>query len=427
MLLRNFWEWLRGPRDRFNLEQRLINAVGLLSVCTLFIFVVYNAFVVVLPKLALITAATVLLQLFFFYLSRFRGNFDVARYGFTFCSYIFLAVNYYYSSGIDGPVLFSFFVTLIIILVINEKQHYLYWLLHCSIVVGLLFYEYQYGVVNTYNSSAERSFDIACIFCIMLSLAFVLIKLVLKSYKKERALAHKRAEELATLHQENTRLFSIISHDLRTPLNNIKGYLEMLNSQLLTESDRTMLEVQLLELTNGTSDFLSNLLSWSKSQLEGTKVQLVDVALDNLLESVLSTITPLADKKKLILKKELSANYFVADTEMIKMVLRNILSNAVKYSDLGGKIIIKSKEHNGRMILSIQDFGVGIAPDKEISIFSSQVSSSLGTMKEPGVGLGLVLCADFVKLQHGKIWFDSETNKGTTFYLSFPVQLSLSI
>ncbi|SOD12824.1 sensor histidine kinase [Pedobacter xixiisoli] len=424
MLLGNFWEWLRGPRDKFNLEERLINAVGLLSVCTLFIFVVYNMFVVVLPELALVTALTVVLQFVFFYASRFRRNFNVARFGFTFCSYIFLAVNYYYSSGIDGPVLFSFFVTLIIILVINEKQHYLYWLLHCGVVVSLLFYEYRYGVVNTYNSAAERSFDIACIFCIMLSLAFVLIKLVLKSYNRERFLANQRAEELAIVHQENTRLFSIISHDLRTPLNNIKGYLELLNSQLLTESDRSMLEVQLLELTNGTSDFLTNLLSWSKSQLDGTKVQLVNANLDQLLDAVLATINPLAIKKNLVIKKELKVNQFVADTEMTKMVLRNLLSNAVKYSKMGGEIMIKSEELNGRLILSVRDFGVGIATEKEISIFTSQVSSSLGTMEEPGVGLGLVLCADFVKLQKGKIWFNSEINQGTTFYLSFPTVIS---
>lgn len=421
MLLGNFWEWLRGPRDRFNLKERLINAIGILSACTLLIFILYNLFVVVLPELALGTAITLVLQLLLFYASRFRRNFNLARYGFTFCSYVFLAINYYYSSGIDGPVLFSFFVTLIIILVINEKKHYLYWLLHCGVVVGLLFYEYHYGVVNTYHSAAERSFDIACIFCIMLLLAFVLIKLVLKSYNRERILANQRAEELAILHQENTRLFSLISHDLRTPLNNIKGYLELLNSQMLTESDRSMLEVQLLELTNGTSDFLTNLLSWSKSQLDGTKVLLVDVNMESLLESVLTTIIPLAVKKNLIIKRDIVAKQFVADTEMTKMVLRNLLSNAVKYSKMGGEIIIKSEELNNRFILSIQDFGVGISAEKEISIFTSQVSSSLGTMKEPGVGLGLVLCADFVKLQNGEIWFDTQANQGTTFYLSFPV------
>ncbi|RZL44525.1 MAG: HAMP domain-containing histidine kinase, partial [Pedobacter sp.] len=357
MLLINFWEWLRGPRDRFSLEERLINAVGILSVSTLFIFVVYNIFVVVLLELALATAITVFLQLLFFYASRFRGNFRLARYGFTFCSYVFLAVNYYYSSGINGPVLFSFFVTLIIILVINEKKHFLYWVLHCATVIGLLSYEYHYGIVNIYTSSAERSFDIACIFCIMLSLAFVLIKLVLKSYNRERNLANKREQELVLLHQENKRLFSIISHDLRTPLNNIIGYLELLNSQMLTENDRNMLEVQLLELTNGTSDFLTNLLSWSKSQLDGTKVQLTVVQLDKLIETVMPTINPLAVKKELRFTTDFSVNQFVADTEMIKMVLRNLLSNAIKYSKIGGEIIMQSKELNGEFILSIADFG----------------------------------------------------------------------
>lgn len=424
MLLRNLWEWSKGSRDQFKLEERLTNAVGILSACTLFVFIIYNLIVVVLPGLALATTITLFIQLFLFYQSRFKKRFKLARIGFTVFSYVFLAINYYLGSGINGPVLFGFFVILIIILVINKKHHYLYLLLHCAVVVGLFFYEYTYGVVDVYSNQLERFLDVACICCIMLSLTFVLIKLVLKSFNRERSLANERAEELAILHQENTRLFSIISHDLRTPLNHIKGYLELLNSKLLTADDRDMLEVQLLELTNGTSDFLTNLLSWSKSQLEGTKVQLVNVDVVSLTESVLPTIIPLALKKNITIKKEFLTNQFVADTEMIKMVLRNLLSNAVKYSELGGEIIIKSKELNGRMVLSIKDFGVGIPAEKEISIFTSQVSSSLGTMKEPGVGLGLVLCADFVKLQNGKIWFDSEANQGSTFYLSFPIQSS---
>lgn len=422
MLLRNLWEWLRGPRDRFNLEERLINSVGILSACTLCIFIAYNLFVVVLPELALATAITLFLQLFLFYQSRFCNRFKLAKHGFTLCSYIFLVINYYYSSGVNGPVLFSFFVILIIILVINQKQNYLHWLLHCLVVVGLLTYEYYYGIVNIYSSTAERFFDIACICCIMLSFTFILIKMVLKSFNRERRLAHERAEQLAVLHQENTRLFSIISHDLRTPLNNIKGYLELLNNQVLTKDDREMLEVQLLELTNGTSDFLTNLLSWSKSQLEGTKVKLENIELPSLIENVLPAILPLAVKKNITIKKEFLASQFVADMEMIKMVLRNLLSNAIKYSEIGGEILIKSKEIKGKTILSIRDFGMGIPAEKEISIFTSQVTSALGTMKEPGVGLGLVLCADFMKLQNGKIWFDSQVGQGSTFHLSLPIR-----
>lgn len=424
MLLKDFWEWSKGSRDQFKLEERLVNAVGILSTCTLFVFILYNLFAVVLPGLALATTITLFVQLFLFYQSRFKRRFKLARIGFTIFSYVFLAVNYYQGSGINGPVLFSFSVILIIILVINKKNHYLYLLIHCALIAALFSYEYTYGVVDVYNSKLERFVDVACICGIMLSLTFLLIKLVLKSFNRERRLANERAAQLAILHQENTRLFSIISHDLRTPLNHIKGYLEMLNCKLLTENDRNMLELQLLELTNGTSDFLANLLSWSKSQLEGAKVQLMNVEVDSLIESVLCTIHPLAAQKNITIKKEFTANQFVADTEMIKMVLRNLLSNAVKYSDIGGDIIIKSKELNGRMILSIKDFGVGIPSEKESSIFTSQVSSSLGTMKEPGVGLGLVLCADFVKLQNGEIWFNSETDQGSTFYLSFPIQLS---
>lgn len=419
MFLLNLWERLRGPRNEFALEERILNAGGILSVATLLIFTAYNLLVVILPELAWITAVTLLLQLFLYYQSRVKKNFSIARYGFTVVSYIFLAVNYYYGAGINGPVLFSFFLSLIIIIFIHRKQSYIYLFLHLATVAALLFLEYRYGVDPVYTSKSERFVDVFLIFCIILSLTYILVRGVVKSYNRERRLASDRAQALALLHQENNRLFSIISHDLRAPLSSIQGYLELLGSQSLSRTERFMLEGQLLELTNGTAEFLTNLLAWSKSQLEGTKVQLSEIRLSPLLEGVLTSVRPIAAKKEVTIETELKADILVADIEMTRIVLRNLLTNAIKYSRPGDKVLVQSWYEEGRLVLSVQDFGVGIALEKQHLIFQHQAGSELGTANEPGVGLGLVLCAEFISLQAGKIWFHSGIEEGTTFFVSF--------
>ncbi|WP_461790565.1 sensor histidine kinase [Pedobacter sp.] len=420
MLLLKFWERLRGPSAEFPLEKRILNSGGLFSMCTLLIFVLYDSYVVVIPELAIVSFIAFLLQLFLYYQSRFKRNFAIARYGFTFLSYIFLVVNYYYGAGIDGPLLFSFFLSLIVIIFIHHKHRYIYLLLHILVICSLLYFEYRYGVPKVYGNKSERFLDIACIIAIMLSLTYILVGGVIRSYNKERRLARERAEALQLLHQENNRLFSIISHDLRTPLNSIQGYLELLRNHSLKEMDKSMLEGQLLELTNGTSEFLGNLLAWSKSQLEGTKVNLVTIDFNTLLDGVLSSVCPLATKKQVQIKKEILTDQLFADLEMTRIVLRNLLTNAIKYSKTDSEVTIKSWQDKKNFILSVQDFGVGIAKDKQAFIFKHQAQSIPGTANELGVGLGLVLCADFIALQNGKIWFESELGKGTTFFVSFP-------
>lgn len=352
-------------------------------------------------------------------MSRVKRQFAFARTGFTIGSYIFLAINYYYSSGIDGPVLFSFFVTLGIVVVIHYKRQILFWVLHSAVVAGLLVYEYHFGVVNIYTSRAERFWDIGCVITIMLLLFYVLAKGVLNSYNRERRLAEERAEALDFLHKENNRLFSIISHDLRTPLNTILSYLELLGSQTLDPADKKMLEGQLSEMTRGTSDLLTNLLFWSKSQLEGTRIHLSELAIAGILDSILTVLRPIAQNKSITFNVDIKAAQLVADREMFTIVIRNLMANAIKYSHQGGIIDIRSYQEGNMVVLSIRDFGIGIEADKQATIFTSQVKSMEGTASEHGIGLGLVLCADFVRLQGGKISFESSPGKGSEFSVSF--------
>ncbi len=422
-LIVNSWDHLVGTKAEFTLEQRILNTAGVLALLALLIFTFYDLAVVKIPVLAVATSITFLVQLSFYYLSRFKRRTTLPRLGFIIGSYIFLVLNYYYGSGINGATMFGFFLSFIVIIVVcNKKQHLLWIIIHCLVGLSLLYYEYTFSIENVYKNTSERFFDIGCTYVIILGLVFVIVRSVVGHYNRERNLATERAKELAIMHNENKRLFSIISHDLRSPLNSIQGYLELLTEHSLELTERLPIEKQLLDLTKGTSDLLYNLLAWSKTQLEGTKVSLQNIHLKNTLQPLLETLRHIAIKKNILLTTHIPAELNIfADSEMLQLVVRNLVYNAIKFTPEGGKITISGEKIDNQCTIQIQDTGIGIPSEKQHNVFSSQIKSSLGTNSEKGVGLGLLLCSDFITLQNGRIWFISKEGSGSTFYVSLPL------
>lgn len=109
-----------------------------------------------------------------------------------------------------------------------------------------------------------------------------------------------------------------------------------------------------------------------------------------------------------------------ADSDMMQLILRNIIGNAIKFTPNGGKIGIQSTIDGDNCVIAIRDNGIGISQEKQQLIFSLNVESTFGTNNEKGVGLGLLLCMDFIRAQNGRIWFESESGNGTSFYISIP-------
>ncbi|HEY1008455.1 MAG TPA: HAMP domain-containing sensor histidine kinase [Daejeonella sp.] len=424
-MVNKLWNRLIGATEELSLENRLLNASCLLSLATLLVYTIYDFFVIVLPQLAVATAITFIVQSYLYYLSRVKGRFQVARIGFTIGSYVFMCLNYYYSAGLDGPSIFGFFLTLAIVLVIMPKsQQWVWTIIHCLIVPALIWLDYtkRISVPNVYISPYERYLDNALSYIILMALLAIVVSYVLKNYARERSLAQERAKSLAFVNSENTRLFSIISHDLRSPLNSIQGYLELLGQHALNEQERGQVEEQLLMLTKNTSDMLFNLLAWSKSQLTGSNISLVANNLKGIIASTLEILRHVADKKNIAFTAQIPVDLFViADAEMLQLVIRNLIYNAIKFTPEGGKVEVLARAVDNACVISVKDNGVGIPVEKQPLVFSTQIKSSVGTQSEKGIGLGLLLCKDFTELQNGKIWFESQEGTGSTFYVSVPL------
>ncbi len=237
-----------------------------------------------------------------------------------------------------------------------------------------------------------------------------------KKINDNNNLVGEQNKDLQQLNTVKDKLISIISHDFRSPFNSLKGFIELINDNQLTSEQTTSLAGQLAEQVNNTSNLLDNLLLWIKSQLNGLSVDEQSFDLKSLVDENISLFQNQFQLKKLLIANDFNQTVIVsADREMIKLVIRNLISNAIKFSFPKGKIVISHYDNGDNISISIQDNGMGMNKQKLDNIFKGVMNSSLGTNNEKGTGLGLALCKDFIELNLGEIFVESSEGEGSKF------------
>lgn len=222
------------------------------------------------------------------------------------------------------------------------------------------------------------------------------------------------------------RLMSIIAHDLRSPLNAIISYLELLGNPDLNLSEQKKTEIHkiLMRGTKETIHLLENLFEWGNAQNEKTGINPVSFELDILIQDVISNINHVASDKQIRLYYEGQAGFLIsADKEMIQTVIRNLVSNAIKFTNTGGQVAIcYFPVDNNRIEISITDNGVGMSQEAQENIFKLGFNKSrLGTKNEKGTGLGLMICKEFIEKHGGMIKVTSILGQGSTFSFDLPL------
>ena len=239
-----------------------------------------------------------------------------------------------------------------------------------------------------------------------------------KNYLNELA---SKGGELEDLNKLKDKLLSIVSHDFRGPLNSLRGTLNLFLKGAITDEELNMLTENLVEKLDNTYNLLENLLNWAKSQMDGMKVYMKEIDLSTISKDCVDLLSPIADKKLVKIKNNIKEPIRAfADNEMVKLILRNLLSNAIKFTTAGNEVILEVKADKNFVTLSVKDNGLGISNEDQDKIFKLGNFSTRGTSNETGMGLGLLLCKDFVEKNGGNIWFKSELGKGTTFYFTLP-------
>jgi two-component system sensor histidine kinase/response regulator len=212
---------------------------------------------------------------------------------------------------------------------------------------------------------------------------------------------------------------SILAHDLKDPLASIQSFLELLSEYNIEEAERINIEKELLTRTQNASQMLANVLTWSKSQMDGVQPQIRTLNLAGTLGSTLQLSKSIAAEKGIETQFAIPENICVAaDADMLQLVIRNLLMNAIKFTYPGGKIKLSTRLVDDKCTIMITDTGIGIPEEKKNTVFSLSDKTTYGTENEKGAGLGLVLCKNFIELQDGKIWFESQPGQGTAFFIA---------
>ncbi|RZK83185.1 MAG: tetratricopeptide repeat protein [Pedobacter sp.] len=263
----------------------------------------------------------------------------------------------------------------------------------------------------------------ACLGCIFLG---TMVVLGVRNTNKNKRLA----QELHGINATKDQLFSIISHDLRAPLASILSALNLVKSGDLDLDEQEYLFNKLFEQVSATSSMLDNLLLWANSQQSGNFVKLSKVDLPNTVDDVSSIFLNAALDKKITISHIRIDNAAIhADQDQVKIILRNIIANAIKFTPENGTIKISYNQYASSIIVIIQDNGVGMSTSKLGNLFTKAGKdiSTRGTKDEKGIGIGLLLVKRFIAQNKAKLQISSTEGIGTTFVLEFPLFNSKSV
>jgi two-component system sensor histidine kinase/response regulator len=424
MSLNKLFNYLTGDYSEFSLEYRIFHSFCVVAIITLAYCVPLNL-LLDLPISAWISLVAMLIQCGLFYLSRFRKKNRLSLILSIIIIHIILIVNYYYNSGIGGPTLLLLLAVLFLVVAVSAPKDYKYWItLNAVIALSLPLLEFFYPTVikNLYVSEVTHFGDMVTTYFLCSLTMLMGLRYIKKNYYKSQELLEDKAKDLETINQTKNKMFSIISHDLRAPIASIQSYLDVLSEMDLDHKDRQQIKGELMQMTQNTDIMLSNLLMWSKSQMEGIVMDKKITDLAEVITPVLKIFQSIAAKKDVNLFYSIDPEVKVmADKDMLQLVIRNILSNSIKFTHPGGTINLKANCENLLCEIIISDSGIGMTEAIRESIFSVKAESSYGTKNEKGVGLGLNLSKEFTEMQNGGIRFETELDKGTTFYITMPV------
>jgi signal transduction histidine kinase len=311
-------------------------------------------------------------------------------------------VKIFSRKGISGHAARQLFTTLIFLIIIET-------LVMAGRRVG--FYDYTY----------ESLFHLLIVAGVFVYLIFVAFRSLDQLAEAEQDIAHVRQIDKA-----KTEFVSLASHQLRTPLTSVSWYTEMLlnkDAGILNKKQKEYLS-EIYAGNRRMIDLVDDILNTSRIDMGTLLVDPKIVSLPEISESVLKELAPLLQEKKMEVKKDFERNLpkIKADPELIRIVIQNILSNSLKYTPPGGSIGIAAKRSNSHILIEISDNGYGIPERQKNRIFTKMFrADNIRSKDTEGTGLGLYIVRAIVKQHGGRVWFESEENKGTKFFVSLPV------
>jgi signal transduction histidine kinase len=418
------WKNLIGTAEEFSLEQRIFHGFCIITSLVLLICFPSNFFIG-LDIFGYVLVLVLAFMLTIYYFSRIRKQSKILLAIYISFTYIILVIGYSLNCGIDGPMILVFGITFLFLAAIIKEKNLLSWMFfHMFVAFTLLFLEYRYPnyIFVQYEKRSFRFFDVALTLGVLLLTIFLTIKYLKLNYNQQQDFSNKKNEELLQANATKNKLFSIISHDLRSPFNALIGLSQILkeNGQDLEEAEKVEFIDAIYETSKKTYSLLQNLLEWSLSQTNEIQFKPEIINLNNFVEHALSMSQEVAKSKDIALTINIPSDHFIkADRNMLETVFRNIISNATKFTEAKGQISVSSIANTEGVTIEIADNGIGMSEATLSTLFLQNITESKQEIiHERGLGLGLLLCKDFVERHDGKIWAESALGQGTTFYIT---------
>jgi signal transduction histidine kinase len=276
--------------------------------------------------------------------------------------------------------------------------------------------------LESINEQESRIKSIYAISLLVVSILLIFIVFVLRRLRHSKRRIDSQNKELISLNATKDKFFSIIAHDLRSPMIALQGVGQKLEYFIKNERKEKLLEIgsKIDQSIDQLNHLLNNLLNWATSQTGGIPHHPDTFDITELVHENVELYRSLAKSKEVVIEDQTSPTNVHADINTTSTVIRNILSNAIKFTKPGGKIVIKSMAEDKVNKLMISDQGPGISPTQQMHLFSEELKVSSGSRGEKGFGLGLKLCKEFVEMNKGEIFVESKEGEGTTFIIALP-------
>lgn len=233
-------------------------------------------------------------------------------------------------------------------------------------------------------------------------------------------LVYEQKKEIELKNSMQNTLLSVLSHDVKGPFNNLDSILDFYFSGDLSNEKLNDLLKELQSQVRSNSNFLMSVLQWTKTQFDEFQINPVELDVKIILQKIVKAYKYEIEKKNIEL--HIDADIIAkADKDLVRIIYRNLILNAIKFSEKGGKVQLDVKIENNQLVSKITDYGTGMDDEKLAELFNSKLlDSSVGTYRETGTGLGLKLCKTFVEAQGGQIWAESKKGEGSVFYFTIP-------
>jgi len=237
---------------------------------------------------------------------------------------------------------------------------------------------------------------------------------------KQNVQINNQKNELQSLNNVKDRLFSIISHDLRNPLVSLRSYFSLTENPDLSDEKKLAYKKQTLSAVTQTTSLLDNLLVWANMQIKESKPQIKIIDIEDAVLDAVDNVNAQAIQKKIIIQKNLEATAALGDQNIITIAVRNLLTNALKYSNENSTISINSFQNDKDINIDIADEGVGISAEKINLLLSNEADTTIGTSGEKGTGLGIFLVKELLQKINGELLIKSVVGEGSVFTIKLP-------